>query len=388
MKKLNKNNEGFSLVEIIVAVVILGIIAVPLLHTLLVGAKTAGKSADVQDATSAAQNLMEILKAKGADTVFDNPVSLINGAEEAENSLYRTKIVEISNYISGTREYRAVVTIDAAADENELALSKSNRMDVSFNMNSADDSATNDYRDKSAVRVNRRIGLTNYDRTFEPDGSLLRRSDVEITASRTSAGEGLWDYTITATFHYHADASLNNHVDTVRYWAEYKEIYVNYPSYDGTQTSTLTVQGVKAPDYGNAAFSVFLLYDAYWRTTTQNITINNSAEFSSEADFNVFLVNTADANAKPAGYSGYNVNYKYQHFNNNNETCVRVFSNMQKPLSYYAFKTASQSVDLRDKVTGQLVETAPEQRRYRVNIKLYKPGETDELVSLDAEMIE
>ena len=56
MKKQNEN-AGFTLVELIVAVVLLGIIVVPLLHTLATGARTARKSAEAESATLAAQSV-------------------------------------------------------------------------------------------------------------------------------------------------------------------------------------------------------------------------------------------------------------------------------------------------------------------------------------------
>ena len=50
--KLRKelNNKGFSLVELLIATIILGIVVAPLLHTFVVSAKTAARGSQLGDA--------------------------------------------------------------------------------------------------------------------------------------------------------------------------------------------------------------------------------------------------------------------------------------------------------------------------------------------------
>ena len=72
MKKTDRRglsgNGGFSLVELLVAVIILGIIVSPLLHTFVTGAVTASKSRKMGDATLAAQNISEAIEASDLNT--------------------------------------------------------------------------------------------------------------------------------------------------------------------------------------------------------------------------------------------------------------------------------------------------------------------------------
>lgn len=70
MKKKNKDsfpqlnkNAGFSLVELLIAVIILAIIVVPMLHGFVTSARLNGKAKQVQRATTVAQDIMEGLKA-------------------------------------------------------------------------------------------------------------------------------------------------------------------------------------------------------------------------------------------------------------------------------------------------------------------------------------
>lgn len=60
---VGNDNKGYTLVEIIAAVVILAIVVIPLLNCFLSVAKLNAKAKKEQEATVAAQNLMETIKA-------------------------------------------------------------------------------------------------------------------------------------------------------------------------------------------------------------------------------------------------------------------------------------------------------------------------------------
>ncbi|MDE5932235.1 MAG: prepilin-type N-terminal cleavage/methylation domain-containing protein, partial [Lachnospiraceae bacterium] len=73
--QLNKN-AGFSLVELLIAVIILAIIVVPLLHGFVTSARMNGKARQTQRAITVAQDLMEGLKAYDIEELkeqFNNP---------------------------------------------------------------------------------------------------------------------------------------------------------------------------------------------------------------------------------------------------------------------------------------------------------------------------
>lgn len=58
-----KQNKGFTLVEVLIAITILGIIVTPLLHAFVTSVNTNAKARRVMDATTLAQNIIEDLKA-------------------------------------------------------------------------------------------------------------------------------------------------------------------------------------------------------------------------------------------------------------------------------------------------------------------------------------
>jgi prepilin-type N-terminal cleavage/methylation domain-containing protein len=63
------DNQGFSLVEVLVAVVILAIIVVPFLNAFMVSTKTNAKSKNILKATTIAQNILEGLKAADIEDI-------------------------------------------------------------------------------------------------------------------------------------------------------------------------------------------------------------------------------------------------------------------------------------------------------------------------------
>ena len=62
-KEEQLNNEGFSLVELLIAIVILSIIVVPLLHSFVTSARTNAKSRNTMHATAIAEDVMEQFEA-------------------------------------------------------------------------------------------------------------------------------------------------------------------------------------------------------------------------------------------------------------------------------------------------------------------------------------
>lgn len=364
MKKINRSNGGFSLVEIIVAVVILGIITVPLLHTLLAGARTARTAADTQDVTTAAQNLVESVRAVGAGKVHSGDGWLGLGEGISEKLSGGIKTVEFESYTSGARQYRAVVTIAPDGAKNDEPLAKSNPMDITFNMKNADDEAKNDFVDACKIRVpeldedGEEIGF-HYD---YPDESWLERNAVVFSAERRPRADGAFDYTVSLIFEYVFAGGYG------------------FSPYSKSVELSDTTENVSTPEYGDAAFSVYLIYDAYFQRGTEEISVGNSY---SDADFNLFLVNSSES-AAPQTY-GCELSYKNQLFSDG-DTCVRVFAN-HKIDRYTAYDTNGAGLDLTDRLTNSLVEVKAEQRRYNVSVSVFEPGGDTALHTIDAEMM-
>lgn len=112
MKMAAKQNKGFSLIELLVAITILAIIAVPIMHGFVTGARTNAKARRVEQATEVAQNVMEDIKAKSleellaGDNVRSDPTSVII-YETGEEATFMTYTIFYDDVVADGVEYRA-----------------------------------------------------------------------------------------------------------------------------------------------------------------------------------------------------------------------------------------------------------------------------------------
>ena len=72
MRRLMKDNRGMTLIELLIAITILGLVVAPLLHGFLTSAQTEVKARKMGEVTSVAQNVMEVVEGnKFADVVVE-----------------------------------------------------------------------------------------------------------------------------------------------------------------------------------------------------------------------------------------------------------------------------------------------------------------------------
>ena len=86
-----KQNKGFTIVEVLIAITILAIIVVPLLQAFVTSSRTNAKAKQLMKATTLAQNVMEELKANSLEEIArqfngyqsSNSISSLGNAREA-----------------------------------------------------------------------------------------------------------------------------------------------------------------------------------------------------------------------------------------------------------------------------------------------------------------
>lgn len=131
MKSKEKNNSGFTLVELLVAIAILAIVVTPLLYSFVSGARLNAKSKRIMEATTVAQNVMEDIKATSLEDLLD----------EVEDRQDGTYAITYKNIITDNKVYRAEVVLDtnlytAATGEalriNDKELADIYKMDADF----------------------------------------------------------------------------------------------------------------------------------------------------------------------------------------------------------------------------------------------------------------
>ncbi len=150
MKKLSKNNSGFSLIELMVAVVVLGLVVVPLFNTFLTSNRFFVKNRDYGDATIAAQNIAEEIEFKTFEDIINGSAmgldeyvidfTDVNGG----NRLYNAKVtITSANYDEKINSVEVVSTPAMVSSENEFGFfaekeSQSPNMDTGDGINSLD----------------------------------------------------------------------------------------------------------------------------------------------------------------------------------------------------------------------------------------------------------
>ena len=85
-----QSNKGFTLVEVLVAILILAIIVVPLLSAFVMSAKTNAKARQTLRATTLAQNVMEELKA-----IHEEGNTIIMVTHNPSLTVYATRVINM-----------------------------------------------------------------------------------------------------------------------------------------------------------------------------------------------------------------------------------------------------------------------------------------------------
>ncbi len=132
--KQQLNNEGFSLLEVLVAIVILCIVSIPLLHAFVTAAKTNGEAKITLRATSVAEDLMENFKYRSIDELYDIYAgkSLNSVTEDTATGIHEFIIADQSQFSQTLPDgYYVKMKLDPTLYPNANALNLSDFSTVS-----------------------------------------------------------------------------------------------------------------------------------------------------------------------------------------------------------------------------------------------------------------
>ena len=119
MRNRHRDNRGLTLIELLIAVIMIGLLVSPLLHAFVISASTASKARRVNETTNAATNLIEQIKGSNLDDIlqdvtegrlFSTPAS-ITGESDIENGRY---VLTLEDYNYNGRVYTGSLTLDAS----------------------------------------------------------------------------------------------------------------------------------------------------------------------------------------------------------------------------------------------------------------------------------
>lgn len=261
-RQLHKNQQGFSLVEVILAMMILAVIAVPLCHSFITAAKTNAKARRQASANAVAENIMEGINAYSYEEIarqFSDEVAvadflishncsvkeIIDGVN-AEGDCDNTMTFRIGSVEEDVYAFDVKVTVDASAylggedgvGINDRALAAITNYNASkdylFTFDKADDIAA-----KQAL-----AGRTGGAHTYtEFDGRVQRT--IRLTLSKGSdyvrvSTEVIYEYIGTEGWLTGTDAVYSRNYGSMQFTGDVAEkllrnAYICYlPLYDST----------------------------------------------------------------------------------------------------------------------------------------------------------
>ena len=380
MKKLKKiDNAGFSLVELLVAVVILGLIVAPLLHTFVTASDTAARSRKMGDATLASQNIAETIEANDLS-------SFVGSVSPDENGKYT---VSMDGVQAGKSTFKAQVTLDPQTSGTESPFQSINAEEIT------------DYSNMDAVFAQSQdaaddpdqISLANFNAyaatyTRAPNDTPAVSRLIAMTLSKESGKESgkvyaKLVYTYTYTFTSITISSDGSNVPTPQTFTD-KQTYELFPQ----GFSTAKSEGPNIYLLYNPWYGGDMLGDCDKKTdSTYNKVDVVLVENADDIPFRFFLVkqrSSAVTSEKEGQYSADiilkesdSAVYRSTVFSNVNEdvtgTSASRIANVRFKLQSGAYKYTL----FTSSITGDLVSKSARNRIYQVTIKIYPSGTTD-----------
>lgn len=338
-----RDHRGFSLVELLIAVTMLGIIAAPLLHAFVTSAQIARKSYDMGELTLAAQTAAELVEA-------DNMASIAAKAQKNGG----TYVYTIPN-VDGRDRFDARITLDPAkySSVNSVEITQYSPMDAVF-------SQTGGGADPDAEGMDKLLALAaGY------EGGALNTAAISRAISIDIVENGV-NYTYSCRFSYSGSVSYKDGDRTVSVPVS---CAVEYPSfYAGVKGAT---ENSLSPLY------FFFMPRSGTGSYDDQITVRHTTSSGTGAitPVSVFLA------AQKSSLTTYTLLVALRDLGvtNMNNTTTRIYSNVaQGRYSYHVY--VSQSWYQRSSLDGSLVETSSMDRMFDVTIEICARGDTGKIL--------
>ena len=190
------NNKGFSLVELLIATIILSIVATPMLHSFVTAANTTTRSRQIGEATLLGENVAELVETtitmSDLETLFENPAFDIDPTDPNPNppdSTYsvtsvddRTDIYSLSakGVPIGSATFNVKITMDPSAYQNQTGTG-------------INDVKLSDYSNMDGIYA-QSLDVTNPDvlayAAFQREADRAHRGEAD---GENASGEEVWD---------------------------------------------------------------------------------------------------------------------------------------------------------------------------------------------------
>ncbi len=423
--KLKKNNRGFSLVELLIAVVIMAVIVLPMLQVFTLSADFTRRSRDKGEATAAAQNIQETIQTRGVETfraptsegfMQDSVALSMLGAAPIPNT--STAVdgdgnVTIRGVSVGSKTFDAVVNFDRNGQETNIGgvnksigLSINDKPIAKYTALTGTTSATfpqpyesgrnpDNLANQDFIAANpgaefvkraRKINITVTSRPDEEKGSgYLVYVDVQF----------VYDFYRTASIKFPNPVEKNyplwpggQHIDS--YDDEISLFFLYYAFYENTAAENIYIYVDRDNPTSNLKFKAFIIKQVPMIQQDDGTYINAI----DAGDAGVSILNK-DRSYKLVINEYHNNRFPFDYEGNPPPEAMNVYTNANKQLSNRSLDIADFKYRLKKPHTSgyftwskdtiarnQLVKTETEDRFFNVTIEIY-PTEGDN--SLDGE---
>ena len=383
-RALPGDSRGFSLIELLIAIAILGIVVVPLLHTFFTSAGTAAKSRKLGETTLVAQNVSELIDSTkmsqisalqvgsslGSYSVSDfSALDPVYTTDQSGNRVWKQddlhsgtattagKYIFTLNGIDGGK-YKAIVTLDASTDYYDI-----NSMDVTqytpvgavFDQTAGSDPDTASYAGftmKAAALADVATGTSV---------ALSCSRKISLNVSETEAGlctyTCTYGYTCTATYTRATTGKQETQIWTDNY---------DYSFFNGSAQSDGSLP---------ALYFFFNSYNSdYGASASDQITITHTGT----SPLSVFLV--CQGETYPNTVKAH-IRLKDDSFINNQSLATKVYCNIPHG-SYLFYIFQNQYWYISTTYSESLLSTEQQNRLYDVTIAVCASGSDTPIYTL------
>ena len=276
--RIQKNNKGFSLVELLVAIAILAIIVLPLLHSFVTATKTNTKAKKSMEANTVAQNVMEEIKATSFSKLFNSLIYDVSYEYEENPEEGKTYVTFPTQEVNGN-SYRVRAEVDSSGYDEEDGFNEQPVADIS-DMDELQDAFYVQSAQQDRDYAKTLSDSYNYSQPSEEDvlAKMKRVATIKIAQSKSNTDtvssveiEYTYSYqryvgdvahTVTDTWSIYDNAGVDN--------GHLRAIYLFYSPLYSSISSAEPLDVINIENKNNADVKVYLTKQSTTNYATEN----------------------------------------------------------------------------------------------------------------------
>lgn len=375
MRQLKGDNKGLSLLEVLIAMVVLSIVVVPFMHSFITAANTNADAKKTHKATIVAQSVMEGFKAEPVEEIveqFENPTTdfhvldpgQIAGniadavevvTDAAQPGVYRFEIAGVKEDIS---EYDVLVTLDPTDYRNSAYATEKKQYNatemVQLPVIDMDKDAVCIQKEEYTATAASQLYNQLYPHANEADILANMTRVITVNIERTDMGGGEYRTRVVVDYTYSYGSAnypiTQTYFDSMETGEELRSVYLYYYPLYGTGSTPRDV--INYSNSSSLPVNFYLLKQDAATTSEENETAYRVA-------FNIEEPASAEDAMKTKVYTNLGINIK----------------NKSVPLIYPPVVELNHlPVTLDNIIAPDLYDSEAEDRLYDLEVSVYESG--------------